>query len=592
MQKKIRIGGASGFWGDSMVGAVQLVDSGQIDYLVFDYLAETTMAIMVGMRAKKPELGYATDFVDVAMKSVLPKVLASGVKVVANAGGVNPKGCAKALRDLAQSLGLSLKIAVVEGDDVSAMYSTLREQGTKNMFTQATLPERVLSANAYLGGFPIAKALALGADVVITGRGVDSAVTLGPLIHEFGWTANDFNQLAGGSLAGHIIECGCQATGGLFTDWQDVPDWDNIGYPIVECSADGSFEVFKPEATGGLISHATITEQMLYEIGDPARYELADVICDFTQVQIEDLSSAHRVRVSGAKGRAPSLFYKVSATSMNGYRCSGALVIIGIDAVAKAQRTAQAVIDRCNAIYQRLGIATFTEHSTSILGAESLYGAHSKTSATREVWLRINVRHTKKEALEIFSKEIAPAGTSWAPGTTGPALARPAVAPAIEQLSFLVQKSQVAPTLMIDDVAISFEHPIATSSSSTVPVISAPAVWTLDSRDTVEVPLIQLAWARSGDKGDISNIGVIARKKEWLPFLWAVLTPETIAKYFEHLVKGKVERFYLPGIASMNIVMHEALDGGGPSSSRMDPLGKGIGQILLSMPINVPKEWL
>jgi hypothetical protein len=592
MQKKIRIGGASGFWGDSMVGAVQLVDSGQIDYLVFDYLAETTMAIMVGMRAKKPELGYATDFVDVAMKSVLPKVLTTGIKVVANAGGVNPKGCAKALKDLAQSLGLTLKIAVVEGDDVSALYSTLREQGTKNMFTNAALPERVLSANAYLGAFPIAKALALGADVVITGRGVDSAVTLGPLIHEFGWTVKDFDQLAGGSLAGHIIECGCQATGGLFTDWQDVPDWHNIGYPIVECSADGSFEVFKPESTGGLISHASITEQMLYEIGDPACYELADVICDFTQVQIEDLSSAHRVRVSGAKGRAPSAFYKVSATSMNGYRCSGALVIIGIDAVAKAQRTAQAVIDRCNAIYQRLGFATFTEHSTSILGAESLYGAHSKTSATREVWLRINVRHSKKEALEIFAKEIAPAGTSWAPGTTGPALARPAVAPAIEQLSFLVQKSQVVPTLMIDDVAISLEHPTATSSSTIAPVISAPAVWTFDSRDTVEVPLIQLAWARSGDKGDISNIGVIARKKAWLPFLWAVLTPETIAKYFEHLVKGKVERFYLPGTASMIIVMHEALDGGGPSSSRMDPLGKGIGQILLSMPVKAPKEWL
>jgi Acyclic terpene utilisation family protein AtuA len=592
MQKEIRIGGASGFWGDSMVGAVQLVDSGQIDYLVFDYLAETTMAIMVGMRAKKPELGFATDFVDVAMKAVLPKVLASGIKVIANAGGVNPKGCAKALRDMAQSQGLTLKIAVVEGDDVSAMYSTLREQGTKNMFTQAVLPERVLSANAYLGAFPIAKALSLGADVVITGRGVDSAVTLGALIHEFGWTASDFDALASGSLAGHIIECGCQATGGLFTDWQDVPDWPNIGYPIVECSADGSFEVFKPEATGGLISQAGITEQMLYEIGDPACYELADVICDFTQVQIEDLKSGQRVRVSGAKGRAPSPYYKVSATSMNGYRCSGALVIIGIDAVAKAQRTAQAVIDRCNAIFERLGLAKFTEHSTSMLGAEMLYGAHAKTSATREVWLRINVRHTKKEALEIFAKEIAPAGTSWAPGTTGPALARPAVAPAIEQLSFLIEKTLVTPALTIDDVSIELEKFAPTSQVPVALISNQPPQWVGAHLDTVEVPLIRLAWARSGDKGDISNIGVIARKKEWLPFLWAVLTPETIAKYFEHLVKGKVERFYLPGTASMNIVMHEALDGGGPSSSRMDPLGKGMGQILLSMPIKVPKEWL
>jgi hypothetical protein len=282
----------------------------------------------------------------------------------------------------------------------------------------------------------------------------------------------------------------------------------------------------------------------------------------------------------------------VSATSMNGYRCSGALVIIGIDAVAKAQRTAKAVIDRCHAIFQRLGLAKFIEHSTSMLGAETLYGAHAKTSATREVWLRINVRHMKKEALEIFAKEIAPAGTSWAPGTTGPALARPAVAPAIEQLSFLVEKSLVTPTLTIGDVSIALEKYPPISQVPVALISSQPPQWIAVHLDTVEVPLIRLAWARSGDKGDISNIGVIARKKEWLPFLWAVLTPAAIAKYFEHLVTGKVERFYLPGTASMNIVMHEALDGGGPASSRMDPLGKGMGQILLSMPIKVPKKLL
>lgn len=591
VEHKVRIGGASGFWGDSMVGAVQLVESGQIDYLVFDYLAETTMAIMVGIRAKKPELGYATDFVDVAMKSVLPKVLSQGIKVVANAGGVNPKGCAKALRDLADSLGLTLKIAVIEGDDVSALYASTREQGTTNMFTGTPLPERVLSANAYLGAFPIAKALTMGADVVITGRGVDSAVTLGPLIHEFGWSVNDFDELAAGSLAGHIIECGCQATGGLFTDWRDVPDWHNMGYPIVECKANGDFDVLKPEGTGGLISCASVAEQMLYEIGNPAGYELADVVCDFSNVRIEQTSS-QRVRVSGAKGRAPSKQYKVSATTMNGYRSSGALVIIGIDAVAKAERTANAVIDRCHGIFSRLGIAPFTEHSISLLGAETLYGAHALTSASREVWLRINVRHTNKAALEIFAKEIAPAGTSWAPGTTGPALARPAVSPAIEQLSFLIDKDQVKARLSIDDSLIGFEDVSPNPSTFTVPLQVVPEAWSLDDAEMIEVPLIKVAWARSGDKGDISNIGVIARKAEWLPLLWSTLTPDAVGQYFEHLVKGKVERFYLPGIAAMNILMHEALDGGGPSSSRMDPLGKGMGQILLSMPIKVPKEWL
>jgi hypothetical protein len=277
---------------------------------------------------------------------------------------------------------------------------------------------------------------------------------------------------------------------------------------------------------------------------------------------------------------------------MNGYRCSGALVIIGIDAVAKAERTAKAVIDRCHGIFSRLGFAPFSEHSISLLGAETLYGAHALTSATREVWLRINVRHTNKAALEIFAKEIAPAGTSWAPGTTGPALARPAVSPAIEQLSFLIDKDKISARLSIDDVLIEFEQGSPKASSVVAPSPVVPAAWSDRGVEMIEVPLIKIAWARSGDKGDISNIGVIARKPEWLPLLWATLTPDAISQYFAHLVKGKVECFYLPGIAAMNIVMHEALDGGGPSSSRMDPLGKGMGQILLSMPIKVPKEWL
>jgi hypothetical protein len=226
------------------------------------------------------------------------------------------------------------------------------------------------------------------------------------------------------------------------------------------------------------------------------------------------------------------------------------------------------------------------------LGAETLYGAHALTSATREVWLRINVRHTNKAALEIFAKEIAPAGTSWAPGTTGPALARPAVSPAIEQLSFLIDKNKVHTRLSVDDALIEFEQVSPHASNFVAPAQVVPVARSSGDAELIEVPLIRVAWARSGDKGDISNIGVIARKPEWLPLLWATLTPEAVAQYFVHLVKGRVQRFYLPGTSAMNIVMHEALDGGGPSSSRMDPLGKSMGQILLSMPIKVPKEWL
>ncbi|MGD9945915.1 MAG: acyclic terpene utilization AtuA family protein, partial [Burkholderiaceae bacterium] len=282
--KRVRIGGASGFWGDSSVGAPQLVASGGIDYLVFDYLAELTMSILASARLKNPELGYATDFVAVAMKSVLRDAMAAGIRIVSNAGGVNPQACARALAALAAEQGVEVRIAVVEGDDVSGLLPALREEGVREMFSGAALPPKVLTANAYLGAQPIKAALDAGAQVVITGRCVDSAVTLGVLMHEFGWSPDDLDQLAGGSLAGHILECGCQATGGLHTDWESVPDWAHIGYPIAECRADGSFVATKPAGTGGLVTPAVIGEQMLYEIGDPAAYMLPDVCCDFAGV--------------------------------------------------------------------------------------------------------------------------------------------------------------------------------------------------------------------------------------------------------------------------------------------------------------------
>ena len=301
-EKIVRIGGASGFWGDSSVACAQLVRRGQVDYLVFDYLAELTMSILAAMRAKVPEAGYATDFVDVAMKSVIRDIVAKGIKVVSNAGGVNPAGCAAALGKLADEAGVKLKIAIVEGDDVLPHMEALRAAGMREMYSGAELPKKILSANVYLGAIPIARALAAGADVVITGRCVDSAVALGPLMHEFGWREDDFDRLAAGSLAGHILECGCQATGGLFTDWESVPRWEDIGYPILECHADGSFVVTKAPGTGGLVNRAVVAEQMLYEMGDPGAYVLPDVVCDVTGVEVAELAP-DRVRVSGARGR-------------------------------------------------------------------------------------------------------------------------------------------------------------------------------------------------------------------------------------------------------------------------------------------------
>jgi len=587
--RTIRIGGASGFWGDSSVAAPQLVRHGDIDYLVFDYLAELTMSILAGARVRDPEAGWATDFVTVAMKQVLTDVVTKGIRVISNAGGVNPAGCAKALAALAADQGVALRIAVVEGDDATPILPDLREEGVRDLQGGRPLPARVLSANAYLGAVPIAAALAAGAQVVITGRCVDSAVTLGALMHEFGWSPGDFDRLAQGSLAGHIIECGCQATGGLFTDWEAVPDWDRIGYPVIECHADGSFVCGKPPGTGGIVTPAVLAEQMLYEIGDPAAYLLPDVTCDFTGVQMVSVGD-DRVLVTGARGRAPGDTYKVSATYADGYKAAAQLTIIGFDAARKAERTAAAILARTRAIFATRGLADYSATHIEALGAESIFGPHARTRDTREAIMRVAVRHPSKEALDIFAREIAPAGTSWSPGTTGGSMARPSAAPSIMQYAFLVGKSRLSPSIVIDGVRTTVVMPVVTASGEPSPTMPAEMPVDLTRSDLVEVPLIRVAHARSGDKGDISNIGVIARHPAILPWLRAQLTPEAVGAYLAHLVRGRILRYDVPGIQAMNFVCEEALGGGGMASLRNDPLGKGMGQILLAMPVRVPGE--
>jgi len=596
-RKTVRIGGASGFWGDSSVGAPQLVANGKIDFLVFDYLAELTMSILAGARLKKPELGYATDFVSVAMKAVLHDVVAQGIRVVSNAGGVNPHGCAKALAALAAEQGLTLEIAVIDGDDVLPLLPQLREasEPVRELQSGAPLPRQVLTANAYLGAMPIKAALDAGAQVVITGRCVDSAVTLGALMHAFGWRSDEYDKLAAGSLAGHILECGCQATGGLFTDWDTVPDWAHIGYPIAECDSDGSFVCTKPEGTGGLITPAVLSEQMLYEIGDPARYILPDVVCDFTAVTMHQLAP-NRVEVRGARGLPPTDSYKVSATYLDGFKLAAQLTIVGIDAVAKARRTGQAIFQRTSELLHKAGMAPYNATHVEVLGAESCYGTHARAQDTREVVLRLTATHARKEALELLAREVAPAGTSWSPGTTGAGAGRASASPSIRQFAFLLPKTLVQPKLDIAGRTTAVAQPrgvtpvrqetAATGPETPSTETEMPARMTT-GQDTIEVPLVRLAWARSGDKGDISNIGVVARTPEMLPVLRTQLTEAAVAAWLAHLVKGRVTRFEVPGIHALNFVCEQALDGGGMASMRNDPLGKGMAQILLSMPVQV-----
>lgn len=582
----VRIGGASGFWGDSMTGPLQLVQSGDIDFLVFDYLAELTMGLLARAHGKDADAGYATDFVTVAMRAVLKPAMAKGIRIVANAGGVNPHGCARALQAMARELGIHVKVAVVDGDDVLPLLPELREQGL-------ALPQQPASANAYLGALPIKAALDAGAQVVITGRCVDSAVTLGPLLHAFDWPMDDYDLLAAGSLAGHLIECGCQGVGGLHTDWEAVPDWANSGYPVIAYRRDGVFTVTKPPGTGGLVTPATVAEQLLYEIGDPARYLLPDVTCDFTAVTMVQ-TGEHAVEVRGARGMPPPATYKVCVTYVDGWRCAGQLTLIGFDAAAKAQRTADAILQRTRALFSRLGMADYSSTHTDILGGPKPHAPAGGNGFEAVMWLA--VAHSDRRALELFAREIAPAATSWAPGTTG-AAGRPSVAPLVRQMAFAIDKAQVAARVaLLDgegwavDVRLPEPAPAIAHGEPSVRVVEADAARPATAQ-TRPVPLIALAYARSGDKGDISNIGVIARRPQDMPLLRAQLTEQLVAGWLAPLVKGPVTRYELPGIHAFNFVCEQALDGGGMASLRNDPLGKGMAQILLAMPVQVPRDY-
>lgn len=588
MTKTIRIGCASGFWGDSFTAAPQLVRHGNIDYLVFDYLAEITMSILARAREKDPNLGYAHDFVTVTMAQIAREVAEKKIKVIANAGGVNPKGCARALEAMLAKQGVNLKVAYVEGDDVLPALEKWKTQGVKEMFSGAPLPDKPVSMNVYLGGFPVAAALAQGADVVITGRCVDSAVTLGACIHEFGWTPKDFDKLAGGSLAGHIVECGAQACGGIFTDWDQVPEWENIGYAIAEISQDGSFIATKPEGTGGLVSVGTVGEQMLYEIGDPQAYMLPDVVCDFSDVRLEQLGK-DRVRVSNARGYAPTATYKCSTTWEDGYRIGNLVAIGGIDAAAKARRTGEAVLNRMETILRQRNWGPFTETSLEVLGAEDSYGAQARKSGGREAILKLAAKHARKEPLEAMMRELTSSGTSFAPGTSGYAGLRPKVAPVVRHFACLIPKKDVKVSVHVGEQVL--DAPQDTTGGFTPSMIRRPQVTSDVGPTQATVPLIRLAFARSGDKGNNANIGVMARKAAYAPWIRAALSEAAVAAWFAHLFvggQGKVERFDLPGTHALNFLLHDALGGGGVASLRNDPQGKALAQQLLEFPIPVP----
>jgi len=586
----LRIGGASGAWGDSPRAVPQLLTA-PVDYLMMDYLAEVSMSLLARAKMKDPLSGFPPDFIGY-LKPHLGEIARRGIKVASNAGGVNPKACQAAMQAACDEAGVSLKIAAVEGDDVLPYIDALREQGAREAVSGAELPPRLLTANAYLGALPIKAALDQGADIVITGRCADSALALGILMHEFGWAADDYDRLAAGSLVGHLLECGAQGVGGLHTDWEKVPDWANIGYPIAECEPDGGFVLTKPDNTGGLVIPGAVAEQALYEIGDPSAYILPDLIADFSHVHLEQVGP-NRVRVAGAKGRPPTLQYKVSATYQDGYKAVATVSIVGPNAAAKAKRTGEELIARARLEFAARGLPDFTATHIECLGAEASYGEGSRAKDSREVLLRLVVAHRDVKCLELFGRELGSIGIGFAPGITGIYNGRPKPTPQIRLFTLFIDKTLLAPpTVSMGDAQVEVAIPPGVAQAPTAAPPAEVPEPAMDAGETVEVPLIRLALARSGDKGDSANIAVIARDPAYLPVIRREVTPARMAEHFRHLVSGDVQRFDAPGLNAFNFLLQGALGGGGMASLRIDPQGKAYGQMALEMILTVPAALL
>ncbi|MEP6570659.1 MAG: acyclic terpene utilization AtuA family protein [Acidobacteriota bacterium] len=455
MKKSVRIAAGQGFWGDLPEAPVRQVEGGPIDYLMLDYLAEVTMSIMQKQRSRDPSAGYAKDFVPL-MKQILPACVARNIRVTANAGGVNVAGCAAAVKDVALELGLAgkLRIGIVTGDDIMPQLDDFLSRGIElqNMDTGeplSTVRDRIQSANVYLGAAPMLEALNRGAQVVITGRATDTGLTLAPLMHEFGWAPDDWNRIAAGTIAGHIIECGAQCSGGNCQyEWRSIPNLADVGFPIVEASPDGTFVVTKHERTGGWVIIPSVKEQLVYEMGDPHSYITPDCIADFTTVKLE-YEGRDRVRVFGIEGRPATDTYKVSISYSAGYKAVGTLVYSWPDAYDKAQAADKILRTRLD----RLGLK-FEEILTEFVGASATHGplAGKPAPDLPEVQLRVGVRGEDRAAVERFTKEIAPLVLTGPPGVTGFAGGRPKVEEIVAYWPALMPKKEIAPVVSVIEV--------------------------------------------------------------------------------------------------------------------------------------------
>ena len=596
MKKSIKIANAGGFWGDDPTALYRQLSGGEVDYVTMDFLAEVTMSILQKQKNRDDSRGYAHDFITM-LEDSLPLMMEKKVTVITNAGGVNPHGCAEAVRKLAKKLGLNPKIAVIDGDDILGDLDAISSKAPlDNMETGQKLSDvrdRISAANIYLGALPVMDALKSNPDLVITGRVTDTGITVGPMLHEFGWATNDWNKLASGIVAAHILECGSQSTGGNFSDWHLVDSYDNIGFPIVEMHDSGDFFVTKHPGTGGLVSEDTVREQLFYEMGDPSAYITPDVVANFDSIKIESasLNGEPAVRVHGVSGKEPTQFYKVSMAYDDGYKVHCDIVICGPDAIKKADVYKDIFLKKASD-----ALGKDSDIYVEYVGANACQGVLSGFDEPGEIVLRFSTRGQDAAKLKKFAKLIptlllaGPAGICVMGG-----IGRPQ-----EVVSYwpaLMEKKLVHPKITDPDGKIfSQEKDVeygdfeATGLDTTVAESTTKNLKEMLSVGEDLPRFAKICLARSGDKGDMTNLGVLARSPEAYQWIQANVSAQYIKNLFQEFCLGPVKRYELDNLKGLNFLLEDSLDGGGTQSRRIDAQGKTFAQAFLNQRFDIPSD--
>jgi len=603
----IRIANAGGYWGDDPFALRrQVCGPLKLDYVSIDFLAEITMSILQKQKQKDPKMGYAGDFIS-QLAPLLKTCKERGIKIITNAGGVNPQACAEALFELARKVGVDLRVALVEGDDIAARLPEIVKQpgcAMKNMETGEKFDDvvsKVLSANVYFGAMPVVEALKSNPDIIICGRVTDTGITLAAMIHEFGWQQSDYEKLSHGIVAGHIIECGAQATGGNFTDWKKVKNFVDVGFPILECEADGSFVVTKHPGSGGLVSVQTVREQLLYEMGHPQSYITPDVIADFTSIQLNQ-EGEDRVRISGVTGRLPTDLLKVSVAYSDGYKASGTLIVSGPDARAKAEVFAEIMWQKLSSELSRAGLPQCRKTMTEFIGDDSTHRGLSPHSSAKEVLVRFGALADEKATLQVFRK-ILPSLILSGPSGVAVTGGAPIISDVVSYWPALIPQDVALGRVWVGEVTQTKKDVAVLAQSEelnwpqtggTADISIAPqdghSCKRIDLSKTKRLPLWSIAHARSGDKGDTANIGLIARSPECYAWLRENVSAELVKGWFATICQGQVTRYNVPNLWSLNFLLEESLDGGGTMSLCIDAQGKTLSQALLRCEMDIPLE--